>query len=63
MDNVEELERALEYPWEKWAIFLHPTQKELVERDYNGPARIPVSHLLPYPHLIVPSAYYFQIKF
>ena len=22
--NVEELERALEYPWEKWTIFLHP---------------------------------------
>lgn len=40
MNNVEELERALEYPWEKWTIFLHPAQKQLVERDYNGPARI-----------------------
>lgn len=40
MNNVEELERALEYPWEKWTIFLHPAQKETVERDYNGPARV-----------------------
>lgn len=40
MENVEELERALEYPWEKWTIFLHPSQRQLVERDYNGPARV-----------------------
>ena len=40
MSNVEELERALEYPWEKWTIFLHPAQRQLVERDYSGPARV-----------------------
>jgi mRNA-degrading endonuclease RelE of RelBE toxin-antitoxin system len=40
MTNVEELERALEFPWEKWATFLHPSQKEIVERDFNGPARV-----------------------
>jgi superfamily I DNA/RNA helicase/mRNA-degrading endonuclease RelE of RelBE toxin-antitoxin system len=40
MTNVEELERALEYPWEKWTVFLHPAQRYLVESDYNGPARI-----------------------
>jgi mRNA-degrading endonuclease RelE of RelBE toxin-antitoxin system len=40
MRNVEELERALEYPWEKWTVFLHPAQRELVERDYSGPARV-----------------------
>lgn len=40
MKNVEELERALEYPWERWSIFLHPAQRRLVERDYNGPARV-----------------------
>ncbi|MCK5880218.1 MAG: ATP-dependent helicase, partial [Holophagae bacterium] len=40
MTNVEELEQALAYPWEKWAVFLHPTQRELVERSYNGPARV-----------------------
>ncbi len=40
MNNIEELERALEYPWEKWSIFLHPAQRDLVEKDYDGPARI-----------------------
>jgi len=38
--NIEELERALDYPWEKWAVFLHPSQRETVERDFNGPARV-----------------------
>lgn len=38
--NVEELERALEYPWEKWTVFLHPAQRHYVEQDYSGPARI-----------------------
>lgn len=40
MTNVEELERALEFPWEKWTVFLHPEQRQWVERDYNGPARV-----------------------
>lgn len=40
MKNVEELERALDYPWEKWTIFLHPAQRQWVEKDYNGPARV-----------------------
>jgi mRNA-degrading endonuclease RelE of RelBE toxin-antitoxin system len=40
MANAEELAQALEYPWEKWTIFLHPDQRQLVEKDFNGPARI-----------------------
>lgn len=40
MTDVDELERALDYPWEKWTLFLHPTQKEFVVREYNGPARV-----------------------
>jgi len=40
MSDVEELERALDYPWEKWTIFLHPAQRQLVERDYGGPVRV-----------------------
>ncbi|NEV64316.1 3'-5' exonuclease [Thiorhodococcus minor] len=40
MKNVEELARALEFPWEKWSVFLHPSQRDWVERDYNGPARV-----------------------
>lgn len=38
--NVEELERALDFPWEKWTVFLHPEQRAFVERDFNGPARV-----------------------
>src|SRR5205807_8001549 len=38
--NVKELERALDFPWEKWAVFLHPDQRSLVERAFNGPARV-----------------------
>lgn len=40
LTNVEELERALDYPWERWAVFLHPAQKSVVERSYTGPARV-----------------------
>lgn len=40
MTDVAELERALDYPWEKWSVFLHPAQRQLVEREYNGPARV-----------------------
>lgn len=40
MNGIEELERALEYPWDKWTIFLHPTQQHLVEKSYSGPARV-----------------------
>jgi hypothetical protein len=35
-----ELEQALDYPWEKWGVFLHPSQRALVERSYSGPARV-----------------------
>lgn len=40
MKDVDELERALNFPWEKWTVFLHPAQRQWVERDYAGPARI-----------------------
>lgn len=40
MADAEELERALEYPWDKWTVFLHPAQRELVEQEYDGPARV-----------------------
>ena len=40
LTNVEELQRALEYPWDKWAVFLHPAQEALVERKFSGPARV-----------------------
>ena len=40
MSNIEELAAALEYPWERWTVFLHPDQQGIVERSYNGPARV-----------------------
>jgi len=40
MADADELALALEYPWEKWAVFLHPAQRYIVEKDYNGPARV-----------------------
>jgi hypothetical protein len=40
MASAEELARALDFPWEKWTVFLHPAQRELVERSYHGPARV-----------------------
>lgn len=39
VENQEELARALDAPWEKWAVFLHPAQRGVVERSYAGPAR------------------------
>lgn len=38
--DAEELQRALEYPWDKWIVFLHPAQTETVARAYGGPARV-----------------------
>ncbi|MEJ7667917.1 MAG: 3'-5' exonuclease [Casimicrobiaceae bacterium] len=40
MTNVAELQRALDFPWEKWTVFLHPEQRQWVERDSTGPARV-----------------------
>ena len=39
MHDVAELEGALSYPWEKWAVFLHPVQRQVVEKHFSGPAR------------------------
>jgi len=40
MQNIEELKQALDFPWEKWSVFLHPDQQQLIEKDFNGPARV-----------------------
>lgn len=36
----EDLEQMLDAPLEKWRVFLHPSQRKLVERDWNGPVRV-----------------------
>ena len=40
MGDVDALARALDYPWERWTVFLHPAQRQMVERHYKGPARV-----------------------
>lgn len=40
LTNAEELKQALDYPWDKWAVFLHPAQEDLVERSFSGPTRV-----------------------
>ena len=40
IESPEELRRALDFPWDKWTVFLHPQQRALVEREQSGPARV-----------------------
>jgi mRNA-degrading endonuclease RelE of RelBE toxin-antitoxin system len=40
MEDVEELRRALEFPWDQWTVFLHPSQRQVVEQSFSGPARV-----------------------
>ena len=40
LDNVDELKRALDFPWDQWAVFLHPSQRQVVEQEFSGPARV-----------------------
>ncbi len=36
----EELLRIMAEPLEKWRVFLHPTQRKIVEKNFSGPARV-----------------------
>lgn len=38
--DQDELEQALAFPWEKWGVFLHPSQLDLTNRSFAGPARV-----------------------
>lgn len=40
VEDRDELARALDQPWERWIVFLHPSQRGLVERGFGGPARV-----------------------
>ena len=40
LEGHEELAAALDQPFEKWAVFLHPSQRALVERDFAGAVRV-----------------------
>lgn len=38
--NEDDLTRALALSLEKWRLFLHPSQQELVEEDFDGPVKV-----------------------
>src|SRR5690606_15092376 len=40
VDSDEDLKRALTLDWEQWMLYLHPSQREAVDREFAGPARV-----------------------
>ena len=40
VEDELELEAMLNAPLERWRVFLHPSQRRLVERQWNGPTRV-----------------------
>jgi superfamily I DNA/RNA helicase/mRNA-degrading endonuclease RelE of RelBE toxin-antitoxin system len=40
IEDELELKEMLEAPLEHWRVFLHPSQRKLVSRDWNGPVRV-----------------------
>ncbi len=40
VDGEDELRRIMAEPLEKWRVFLHPTQRRIVRRNYSGAARV-----------------------
>lgn len=40
IDGEDELRRIMAEPLEKWRVFLHPTQRRIVQKEYSGAARV-----------------------
>lgn len=40
VEGEEELRQIMAEPLEKWRVFLHPTQRKIVQKNYSGPARV-----------------------
>ena len=40
VDDTADLAQALDFPWDRWTVFLHPTQRRIVEANYDGPFRV-----------------------
>ena len=40
VEGEDELRRIVEEPLEKWRVFLHPTQRKIVNKEYSGPAKV-----------------------
>jgi hypothetical protein len=40
VNSPKELEEILDAPLEKWRVFLHPSQRSMVEKGFRGPAKV-----------------------
>ncbi len=40
VEGEEELRKVLDAPLDTWRVFLHPSQRKIVERSFYGPARV-----------------------
>ncbi len=40
VDGEDELKTMMNAPLDKWRVFLHPSQRRIVSKNYNGPARV-----------------------
>lgn len=40
VEDARELEEILNSPLELWRVFLHPSQRKIVNQHFNGPARV-----------------------
>ena len=40
IEGEDELRRIMAEPLEKWRVFLHPTQRQIVQKEYSGAARV-----------------------
>lgn len=40
VEGEDELRRIMSEPLEKWRVFLHPTQRKIVNKHYSGAARV-----------------------
>jgi superfamily I DNA/RNA helicase len=40
IEDAQSLRAALDAPWDRWIIFLHPSQRRVVETDFSGPAKV-----------------------
>lgn len=40
VEGEDELRRIMAEPLEKWRVFLHPTQRKIVKKNYSGAARV-----------------------
>lgn len=40
VEGEDELRRIMAEPLEKWRVFLHPTQRKIVQKEFSGSARV-----------------------